>query len=72
MLVADVGEASTYKGSLDFATSLGWVRRQYSTGVRRVALHQQARLQVSALPIGERFSRMMIRIETRNDTSESG
>lgn len=31
-LVADVGDASTYKSSRDFAASLGLVPRQYSTG----------------------------------------
>lgn len=57
-LLADVGDASTYKSSRDFAASLGLVPRQYSTGWQdELARHQQTRRQVSALPTGARRSR---------------
>lgn len=66
-LVADVGDASTYKSSRDFAASLGLVPRQYSTGGKTSLLGISKR--------GDKYLRcllvqgahaLMIRIEKRN------
>ena len=68
-LVADVGDASTYKSSRDFAASLGLVPRQYSTGGKTNLLGISKR--------GDKYLRcllvqgahaLMIRIDKRNDT----
>lgn len=67
-LLADVGDASTYKSSRDFAASLGLVPRQYSTGGKTSLLGISKR--------GDKYLRcllvqgahaLMIRIDKRND-----
>ncbi len=67
-LVADVGDASTYKSSRDFAASLGLVPRQYSTGGKTSLLGISKR--------GDKYLRcllvqgahaLMIRIDKRDD-----
>ena len=67
-LLADVGDASTYKSSRDFAASLGLVPRQYSTGGKTKLLGISKR--------GDKYLRcllvqgahaLMIRIDKRND-----
>jgi transposase len=68
-LVADVGDASTYKSSRDFAASLGLVPRQYSTGGKTSLLGISKR--------GDKYLRcllvqgahaLMIRIDKRDDS----
>ncbi|MFZ4822537.1 IS110 family transposase [Pseudomonas putida] len=67
-LVADVGDASTYKRSRDFAASLGLVPRQYSSGGKTSLLGISKR--------GDKYLRcllvqgahaLMIRIDKRDD-----
>ncbi|OCX92102.1 MAG: transposase [Pseudomonas sp. K35] len=69
LTVADVGDASTYKSSRDFAASLGLVPRQYSTGGKTNLLGISKR--------GDKYLRcllvqgahaLMIRIDKRNDS----
>lgn len=67
-LVADVGDASTYKSSRDFAASLGLVPRQYSTGgkTRLLGISKHGDKYLRCLLVQGAHA-LMIRIDKQND-----